>query len=172
MKNLIFIKRITFLLYLSNMCKFKIRTLVLIFTILILLNIYSTSKFHYSNFVKFGYCPGNVIFHRKWLFSADQRLVRPESSDISPTLVRSHLLVRVRIWSRTERCWVCIHRFKARIFSFEIGYFDYKNDEFKVPQTKNYAEIGLDGFWKVSKHLKISIFKIAFKIFGCDFQPK
>ena len=49
------------------MCKFKIRTLVFIFTILILLNIYSTSKlFEFSskfrqNFIKFGNCAGVAI---------------------------------------------------------------------------------------------------------------
>ena len=49
------------------MCKFKIRTLVFIFTILILLNIYSTSKlFEFSskfrqNFIKFGNCTGVAI---------------------------------------------------------------------------------------------------------------
>ena len=152
------------------MCKFKIRTLVLIFTILILLNIYSTSKFHYSNFVKFGYCPGVVIFHRKWLFSSwhDQGLVWPESSDLSAIPFSGPC----PYWLPYRPVLRIHSSVKSPHFSFEIGYFDYENDEFKVPQTKNYAEIGLDGFWKVSKHLKISIFKIAFKIFGCDFQPK
>ena len=150
MKNLIFIKRITFLLYLSNMCKFKIRTLVLIFTILILLNIYSTSKFHYSNFVKFGNCPGVVIFHRKWLiFSWYGRE-----------------LVRVRIWSPGVRSVLGMHssvespHFHSKLVILIIKMMNSKCHKLKLCENR------IGRVLESIQALENIHFKNAFKIFG------
>lgn len=130
------------------MCKFKIRTLVLIFTILILLNIYSTSKFHYSNFVKFGNCPGVVIFHRKWRFLVDLR-------DSSSITILWSLFVSSPAPTGVEYAFV---GYKPAIFIRNWLFWLWKW-WIQSATNQNYAEIGLDGFWKVSKHLKISILK-------------